>query len=123
MNNAGLYYPRASASYTAPGTSPAKAIDGDYWYHTAPPNRWTCEGSPNAEDWFAVDFGIPRRVHTVTVYPLDDGTGVVPPARIDLEYWDGKNWAAVPGQTRTPEQPAGRRLGTIWGRVWYWFRI
>ncbi len=113
VNNDGDYFPRVTASYTAPGTSPGRLTDGNYWYHRSPPNRWTCEGSPSASDWVAIDFGTPRSVHTVKLYPLDDGEGVVPPAKIDLEYWDGKVWAAVPGQERTPAEPAGRRANVI----------
>jgi hypothetical protein len=113
VSNDGHYYPRASSSYTATGTSPVKAVDGNYWYHVHPPNRWTCAGSPNGSDWIAVDFGTPRRVHTVKLYPLDDGAGVVPPDRVDLEYWDGKGWAAVPGRGPPPKELAGRRAHVI----------
>src|SRR5262249_54970522 len=63
VNNDGTYFPRIIASYTAPGTSTAKLIDGNYWYHVSPPNRWTCEGSPNATDWLMLDFGTRRRIN------------------------------------------------------------
>src|SRR5262249_15304249 len=53
-NNDGHYYPRVTASYSAPGTSPGKLVDGNYWYHASPPNRWTCEGSPGAKDWVLI---------------------------------------------------------------------
>jgi hypothetical protein len=109
VNNDGTYYPKVSASYTNPKTPLTKVIDGNYWYHASPPNRWTCEGSPNDRDWCAVDFGIRRPVHTVKVYLLDDGEKILPPESFELESWDGKGWAPIPGQTRSPKEPTGRR--------------
>jgi hypothetical protein len=113
VNNDGTYFPRVSASFSARGTTPAKAIDGNYWYHVSPPNRWTCEGSPNASEWLAVDLGKKRKVNTAKLYFLDDGTGVVPPEKFELEHWDGKAWVAIPGQIRNPEKPAGRRANIV----------
>jgi hypothetical protein len=108
VNNDGTYYPRVTASFTAPGTSPTKGVDGNYWYHIAPPNRWSCTGSANATDWLAIDLGTNRKIHTAKLYFLDDGTGIVPPEKFDLEYWNGKQWAAIPNQTRAVERPTGR---------------
>jgi hypothetical protein len=113
VNNDGHYYPRITASFTAPPTSASKAIDGNAWYHASPPNRWTCEGSPDEADWCAVDFGVPRRIDTVKLYVLDDGAAVAPPSRIDLQSWDGTAWAPIPEQSRTPAEPAGRRANVI----------
>jgi hypothetical protein len=113
VNNDGHYYPRVTTSFTGGRSLPGKVIDGNFWYHVSPPNRWTCEGSPNTSDWCAVDFGVKRPIDTVKLYLLDDGEGAVPPERIDLEYWTGTAWAAVPGQRRTPEQPTGRRANVI----------
>jgi len=113
VNNDGTYYPRVAASYSSPKTSPSKLVDGNYWYHVSPPNRWTCEGSPNASDAVTIDFGMMRRLHTAKLYCLDDGTGVVAPKRIDLESWDGKEWKAVPNQVRSPEAPTGHTANVI----------
>jgi hypothetical protein len=113
VNNDGDYFPRIAASFAARGTWPAKLIDGNYWYHRDPPNRWTCEGSPSASDSISIDFGMARTVHTARFYFLDDEKGIVPPARFDLEYWNGKEWQAIPDQARTPEKPGGRRANTV----------
>src|SRR5262249_42872178 len=101
--------PRLSASYSNPRTPLPKLNDGNYWYHASPPNRWTCEGSPNPSDWVAVDLGVPRTVHTVKLYLLDDGEKVAPPARVDLESFGGGVGAPFPGRGRSPEVPTGRR--------------
>jgi hypothetical protein len=113
VNNDGTYYPRVSASFTADRTSVSKVVDGNYWYHVDPPNRWTTEGSTSASDWVAIDFGVKRPVHTVKLYLLDDGERVAAPAKFDLEFWDGSNWAPIPGQHRTPEAPVGHRPNVV----------
>jgi hypothetical protein len=113
VNNDSHYFPRVTASYTDPQTSLAKLVDGNYWYSVSPPNRWTTEGSPNEADWCAIDFGAPRRIHTVKLYFLDDGAGVVAPVALELETWDGEKWRPVPNQTRSPQKPAGRRANWI----------
>ncbi len=112
-NNDGAYFPRVTTSFSNPTTSPAKLIDGNYWYHRDPPNRFTFEGSPNASDHIVIDFGMNRSIHTIKLYCLDDGTGILPPERIELERWDGQAWQAIPGQSRSPEKPTGRRENVI----------
>jgi hypothetical protein len=110
VNNDGGYYPKPIASVG----NPQPLVDGNYWYHRDPPNRWTCEGSPTATDWCGVEFGIPRQVSHVSLYFLDDDAGPVrAPAAYQLEYRDGDGWKPVPGQTRWPEQPTGRRANTV----------
>jgi hypothetical protein len=123
VNNDGTYFPRVFTSYTSPGTTTAKLIDGNYWYHVHPPNRWTAEGSPNDRDWVAVDFGIPRPIHTIKAYFLDDVDSADPeaspsakiaaPATFECEYFAGGKWMAVPKQTRRPEKPVGHRANVV----------
>jgi hypothetical protein len=113
VNNDGTFYPRVTASFSAPKTSISKVNDGNYWYTPHPPNRWTCAGSGNDSDWCQIDFGMPRAIHTVKLYLLDDGKGIVAPAKIDLHYWDGKQWQPISGQKRTPTQPTGHRANVI----------
>ncbi|MDB5352250.1 MAG: hypBA2 [Planctomycetota bacterium] len=122
VNNDGTMYPRATASFTSADTSVAKAIDGNSWYHVKPSNRWTTAGSPNATDWFAVDFGTRRPVHTVGLYLLDDDdvahdpndrNRIARPSSIALEFWDGDSWKTVPDQVRTPDRPEGHRANWI----------
>ena len=112
-NNDGTAFPRAIASYTSEKSDLSKINDGQYWYHIMPANRWTTEGSTDASDWVGVDFGIARPIHTVKIYLLDDGKNVVAPAKVELEFWNGKTWATVPGQKHSSEAPAGHRPYTI----------
>lgn len=113
VNNQAQYYPHISASYSHPETPAFYANDGNYWYHTTPPNRWTTKGRPGDTARIQVDFGTSRRVNTAKLYFLDDGDGVVPPKRYELQYWDGDAWMALPTQTRTPDAPTGRRPNIV----------
>jgi hypothetical protein len=132
VNNGGGAFPLATASQSAPLHPPFYAVDGSYWYHLAPPNRWTAEGSGSAADWFEVDFGIERPVETVKLYFLDDEgrsdvvaeggavivgdlgpAGVRAPAGYRLEAWVNGAWSDVPRQRRQPSAPAGRRANVV----------
>lgn len=115
VNNDGTYFPRLIASYTSPKTSIGKLNDGNYWYLQHPPNRWTCEGSPNDQDWVEIDFGAARRIHTVKVYPLDDAdesnSVIRAPEKMEWEVWSDGRWQALPPMS--PEKPEGRRANIV----------
>jgi hypothetical protein len=113
VNNGGAAYPWVTASASDPATPPHYAVDGNYWYHESPPNRWTAAGSGNDADWLAIDFGTPRPITEVKAYFYDDGARVRRPASYEIEHWDGRVWQPVPDQTRTPAGPAGRRANVI----------
>jgi len=118
VNNDGDYYPQVSVSHTGPQSSPAKLVDGNYWYHRHPPNRWTAAGSNNAEDWIVVDFGASRRIDTVKLYFLDDGTEdnrdeIVCPTSYEVEAWRNEKWLPIDGQTRSPAVPTARRANQV----------
>jgi hypothetical protein len=112
VNNDGTLYPRAFASHSGKGSNLAHLNDGNYWYHTSPPNRWHAGGSPNDADWCGIDFGTPRTLREVKLYFLE-GEGITPPRSYELEFWDGKKWARIPDQTRVLKDPAGRRANTV----------
>lgn len=112
VHNDPTYFPRTSASFTSETSDLGKINDGQFWYHVRPTNRWTTEGSPNATDWVALDFGTARPIHTVKLYFLDDGTGIVPPEKVALEYFSDGAWKPLPGAAAV-SNPAGRRATTI----------
>jgi hypothetical protein len=109
VNNDGTYFPRVTATYSNPRTPVAKLVDGNLWYHRDPPDRWTCEGSPNATDSVTLDFGTERTINQVKLYFLDDDKGVVPPEKVVLESWDGKGWKPL----AEVKAPAGRRATVV----------
>jgi hypothetical protein len=110
VNNDGSYFPRLTASYSSPKSPLNKLIDGNFWYLLHPPNRWTCEDSPNDRDSVTLDFGVPRRIDTVKLYVLDDdgeqGSRVRAPQQIDLAAWvDG--WQPIQSDSTALKQPHG----------------
>lgn len=117
VNNDGDYYPRLTASYVSPTTSASKLNDGNYWYLPHPPNRWTCEGSPNEQDSVIIDFGTPRTLHTVKLYPLDDSdlgdSTVRAPQRIELDAWIDNTWRSIKSPDSVLGSPAGHRANVV----------
>jgi hypothetical protein len=113
VNNDGDYFPRVETSHVGEGTSPSKLIDGNYWYHAHPPNRWSAEGSHLEADSVTIDLGTPRSIHTCKLYFLDDANDLTVPYGYQLEYWTGDHWVEVPAQQRTPEKPQARRANVI----------
>ena len=112
VNNDGDYYPRLTASFTDPKTSLEAINDGNYRYTVHPPNRWTTQGSPHKSDWLELDFGIARRIDTVKLAFLDDGTGIVAPESVALEFFDGTTWKPLP-LTSARAKPTGHRFTTV----------
>ncbi len=117
VNNDGNYHPRLDASHVGPNSSLAFLQDGNTaWYHLDPPLRWTSEGSPDGIDWLILDFGTSRAMNEVKLFVLDDGEShaIAAPTAFKLEYSESDGpWMIVPGQTRTPEHPAGHLPNTI----------
>ena len=109
VSNDGNPFPSVWVSFAAPESPPFYAVDGNYWYHEAPANRWTTVGSSNVEDTIAVDFGVARPIEVVKLYFLDDGEGVTAPAAYALEAWVGGRWRKIRGQRRRPTSPEGHR--------------
>jgi hypothetical protein len=113
VHNDGGLFPHVFASYSAPTTPPFYATDGNSWYHTSPPNRWTTVGSPNTRDTITVDFGVERPLEAVKLYFLDDGDQLRAPAEYQVEVWVGDEWEPVPNARRQPAGPTGHRANTL----------
>lgn len=113
VNNGRGAYPWIMASFSAPESPPHFLIDGNYWYHESPPNRWTAEGSGNRRDWIVLDFGTVRPVDELRLYILDDSSRVRTPARYDVELWRGGRWVSAPGGRRSPTRAEGRRANVL----------
>ncbi|SEF24047.1 NPCBM-associated, NEW3 domain of alpha-galactosidase [Amycolatopsis pretoriensis] len=107
-------YPRPITSYTWSYDNAWNALDGKVWYAEVPENtRWTNYSSPNANDFYGVDFGAPTRVSDIRWHGYDDGGGVKPAAAYSLQYWTGSAWQEVPGQVRAPVTPVGNGVNRI----------
>ncbi len=93
---------QAFASYTSAYDKPMRAIDGNIWRTAVAPNsRWTSYLSPNATDYFGVDFRRVQSLSDVRLYFYDDGGGVRIPQSYDLQYLNESAWVTVPGQRRS----------------------
>jgi hypothetical protein len=123
----------ASASFTAPETDAADAVDGftisgpavaPGFYGPNPSYGarnpiWGTKGSPNAQDWLAVDLGARRRVDTVRLFfysnkefglgppqgPQTEGGTYREPASYTVQYHDGTRWVDAPRQIPSPATP------------------
>ncbi len=107
VNNGRGAYPWVEASFAAPDNPPTYLVDGNYWYHRAPPNRWSTASSRNASDTVTIYFGAERTVERVTLYP------VIAPARYELQARTGGTWIVIPGQRRVPAYAEARRANAI----------
>lgn len=107
-------YPRPITSYTWTYDNAWNALDGKVWYDEVPQNtRWTNYSSPNANDFYGVDFGAPTPVSDIRWHGYDDGGGVKPAAAYSLQYWTGSAWQEVPGQVRAPVTPVGNGVNRV----------
>jgi len=93
-----------SASFTAGGTSTGSAVDG---FPTNEP-FWGAGGSPNAQDWYEVNFGTARAFDEVRLYFRDtrptSGTYRAP-SSYNIQVLNGSTWTNVSGQVKTPGSP------------------
>lgn len=110
VNNDGWYFPRFTSSFANPQTPINKLHDGNSWYHEHPPNRWTCQGSPNPVDWVVVDFGTARTFDEIQLYFLDDDgkTPIAAPRSVTLESWQQGQWQPIAAKPALPA-PTGHR--------------
>lgn len=93
-----------SASFTGSGTNTGGAVDG------FPINEpfWGAGGSPNAQDWYEVNFGQQRSLDEVRLYFRDtrpaSGTYRAP-SSYQIQFLSGSTWTNVSGQVKTPSAP------------------
>ncbi|MEZ6038182.1 MAG: discoidin domain-containing protein [Planctomycetota bacterium] len=107
-------WPRATASFSDRyGGVPEKAIDGRIVHAANPVNRWTCYGSPEAEDWLEVDFGREVEIGRVVLHVYDDRGGVQPPVAMRVECLAQGVWRALPPLQVVPPRPTGGMANEI----------
>jgi hypothetical protein len=115
----------ATASFTttspaSQATDPGNAVDGftisglpvvsGAYVGTNP--IWGDLGSPNDQDWLAVDLGRPTRINDVKLYFYNNktfgsgGNTYRQPSSYTVQYWNGSSWVDVPSQVHSPDNPA-----------------
>jgi NedA-like, galactose-binding domain len=73
---------------------------------------WGDMGSPNAQDWYQIDLGVPATFSNVKLYFYSNkqfgsgGNTYREPSVYTIQYYDGTNWVDAPGQLRSPGKPA-----------------
>lgn len=115
VNNGAGAYPAVHASFSEAKSPATHLVDGNYWYHESPPNRWTTIGSPNSRDTVTIDFGTARFVEQLKLYFLDDGPAapVRAPARYMVQTWRGDAWLDAGIIKRQPAAPTGHRANLV----------
>lgn len=109
VNNDGGYYPRIAGLVAESDQPLSVLIDGNYWYHISPPNRWTSVGIDEREIQLSIDFGTVRPIDRISLYWLDDGPDLPPPVGALLDFWTGSVWQPIKVNQRKPDRPLGRR--------------
>ncbi len=89
----------ASASFTYAGDRVENPLTEPF----TPDRRWTCWSSGHRDDWYEIDFGVPRTVSGLDLYFFDDTPRgeCRPPQSFQIEYLgEGGAWMAL-----TPRGP------------------
>lgn len=106
-------YPVPTASVNSIPDSLYQAIDGRIWYFPEIRNRWSTLGSTSSTDWFAIDFGKPRMISSVKIYPFMDGKTFDAPDDVSLEYQNEDAWIPVKVTERFPARPKGNTVNSV----------
>ena len=115
VHNDSAAFPKITASFSAPKNPATFLVDGNYWYHESPANRWTTIGSRNLRDTVTIDFGVARPIEQVKLYFLDDGihSQVAAPASYVVQIWEGSAWRDAKIVHRTPIKPTGHLANIV----------
>ncbi|GIF97677.1 discoidin domain-containing protein [Catellatospora citrea] len=93
-----------SASYSGSGAGTGGAVDG------FPINEpfWGAGGSPNAQDWYEVNFGTARTLNEVRLYFKDSrpqSATYRAPSSYQIQYLNGSTWTNIASQVKSPAAP------------------
>jgi hypothetical protein len=93
-----------AASFTASGTSTGAAVDG----FTINNPIWGAAGSPNATDWYEINFGQARAFDEIRLHFRDNrpqnGTYRAP-SSYNVQWLAGSTWTDATNQVKTPGSP------------------
>jgi hypothetical protein len=103
LNIEGKEFPKLSASVNAVPDSISQAVDGRTWFFPEIRNRWSTLGSKSSSDWLAIDFGQPRAISEIRIYPYADSTTFEAPGDVTIEVMSDKEWVVPKIKQRVPE--------------------
>ena len=112
ISHKGFPAPLASIN-TTPDTSLYQAIDGRTWYFPEITNRWTSLGSTAKTDWFSIDFGQPREISSIKIYPVADDKIFAAPDKFDIEIQKDGKWIPVAIKRQQPINPTGNTENSL----------
>ena len=104
LNIEGKGFPQPSSSVNAVPDSIFQAVDGRTWYFPEIRNRWSTLGSLSSSDWLAIDFGQPRVISEVRIYPFVDSTPFGIPDDVSIDFKNDKEWVPITISQRIPEK-------------------
>src|SRR6185436_17138974 len=84
-----------------------QVVDGRIWYFEEIRNRWSTWGSLSSSDWLAIDFGQPREISEVKIYPYVDSTTFSVPDDVSIDFRNDQEWTPVNIKQRVPEKIVG----------------
>lgn len=90
LNIAKQGYPIPTTSSDS-GDTKWQAIDGRAWFFPEMVRGWSTEGSTASSDWFALDFGTPKRFDHVRLQCYEGG-GETTPSQAHVEVWRDGQW-------------------------------
>ena len=106
-------FPVPSASINTVPDSLYQAVDGRIWYFPEISNRWTTLGSTAPSDWYALNFGEPREISTVKIYPFADGKTFFLPDSLSIELQSDGEWKPAGKVQYTPAMLLRNTANTI----------
>jgi glycogen debranching enzyme len=112
ISHKGFPAPLASVN-TTPDTSLYQAIDGRIWYFPEITNRWTTLGSTAKTDWFSIDFGQPREISSIKIYPVADDKTLAAPDNFAIETQKDGEWIPVAIKRQQPTNPTGNTENSL----------
>lgn len=109
LNIRGKDLPKITASVNATPDSLNFAIDGRVWYFKEVHNRWTTFGSTAKSDWIQIDYGTPKDISTIKIYPIVDGRTFFTPDAVRIEAFINNEWKPLKIVSTNPQTFTGNR--------------
>jgi hypothetical protein len=113
VNYARRGFPAPSASINNVPEQIYRAVDGRVLYFPNVENYWSTKGSTVPQDWFAIDLGAAKELHSVKLYFYSDNAQLKAPVSYSIQSWSGSDWSDIPGTAKSPANPIANGENTI----------